>query len=88
MNTHFNKSQIAVPLYYNLLPACGGCCVGDTKRWGAHRSAYGGDSANATQDCYGYDHHGARHPDMAKRSEDAYILTCNVSLEYEKRLAR
>ncbi|KAF6028449.1 CCT6A [Bugula neritina] len=28
--------------------------------------------------------HGARHPDMAKRSEDAYILTCNVSLEYEK----
>lgn len=29
--------------------------------------------------------HGARHPDMAKRTEDAYILTCNVSLEYEKR---
>merc|ERR1712170_306221 len=28
--------------------------------------------------------HGARHPDMAKRVEDAYILTCNVSLEYEK----
>ncbi|KAJ1063887.1 hypothetical protein K5549_009199 [Capra hircus] len=27
--------------------------------------------------------HGARHPDM-KRVEDAYILTCNVSLEYEK----
>lgn len=29
--------------------------------------------------------HGARHPDMAKRSEDCFILTCNVSLEYEKR---
>lgn len=28
--------------------------------------------------------HGARHPDMPKRLEDAYILTCNVSLEYEK----
>uniref|UniRef100_A0A8C6WPY4 Chaperonin containing TCP1, subunit 6A (zeta 1) n=1 Tax=Neogobius melanostomus TaxID=47308 RepID=A0A8C6WPY4_9GOBI len=28
--------------------------------------------------------HGARHPDMKKRVEDAYILTCNVSLEYEK----
>ncbi|ETE72922.1 T-complex protein 1 subunit zeta [Ophiophagus hannah] len=28
--------------------------------------------------------HGARHPDMKKRLEDAYILTCNVSLEYEK----
>merc|ERR1719191_645858 len=28
--------------------------------------------------------HGARHPDMAKRVENAYILTCNVSLEYEK----
>ncbi|KAI9009146.1 chaperonin Cpn60/TCP-1 family [Hyaloraphidium curvatum] len=28
--------------------------------------------------------HGARHPDMAKRVEDAYILTLNVSLEYEK----
>uniref|UniRef100_F7CG77 Chaperonin containing TCP1 subunit 6A n=1 Tax=Equus caballus TaxID=9796 RepID=F7CG77_HORSE len=28
--------------------------------------------------------HGARHPDMRKRVEDAYILTCNVSLEYEK----
>ncbi|KAB0361535.1 hypothetical protein FD754_005691, partial [Muntiacus muntjak] len=27
--------------------------------------------------------HGAWHPDMKKR-EDAYILTCNVSLEYEK----
>ena len=30
--------------------------------------------------------HGARHPDMKKRVEDAYILTCNVSFEYEKRL--
>ena len=29
--------------------------------------------------------HGARHPDMPKRVEDAYILTLNVSLEYEKR---
>lgn len=28
--------------------------------------------------------HGARHPDMKKRSEDVFILTCNVSLEYEK----
>ena len=29
--------------------------------------------------------HGARHPDMKKRVEDAFILTCNVSMEYEKR---
>ncbi|KAK7604812.1 hypothetical protein V9T40_005998 [Parthenolecanium corni] len=28
--------------------------------------------------------HGARHPDMPKRAKNAYILTCNVSLEYEK----
>lgn len=28
--------------------------------------------------------HGARHPDMPKRLNNAYILTCNVSLEYEK----
>ncbi|XP_003391083.2 PREDICTED: T-complex protein 1 subunit zeta, partial [Amphimedon queenslandica] len=28
--------------------------------------------------------HGARHPDMKKRATDAYILTCNVSMEYEK----
>ena len=28
--------------------------------------------------------HGARHPDMAKRSEDCHILSLNVSLEYEK----
>ncbi len=28
--------------------------------------------------------HGARHPDMPKRVENAYILTLNVSLEYEK----
>eukprot|EP01104_Vermistella_antarctica_P015805 TRINITY_DN525_c0_g1_i1.p1 TRINITY_DN525_c0_g1~~TRINITY_DN525_c0_g1_i1.p1 ORF type:complete len:584 (+),score=188.01 TRINITY_DN525_c0_g1_i1:167-1753(+) len=28
--------------------------------------------------------HGTRHPDMAKRSENVFILTCNVSLEYEK----
>ncbi|XP_019673072.1 T-complex protein 1 subunit zeta-2 isoform X1 [Felis catus] len=28
--------------------------------------------------------HGARHPDMKKRVEDAFILSCNVSLEYEK----
>ena len=29
--------------------------------------------------------HGSRHPEMPKRVENAYILTCNVSLEYEKR---
>lgn len=29
--------------------------------------------------------HGSRHPDMPKKLENAYILTCNVSLEYEKR---
>ncbi|KAF8633291.1 hypothetical protein AX17_004466 [Amanita inopinata Kibby_2008] len=28
--------------------------------------------------------HGARHPDMPKRVENAYVLTLNVSLEYEK----
>lgn len=28
--------------------------------------------------------HGTRHPDMPKRLENSYILTCNVSLEYEK----
>ena len=28
--------------------------------------------------------HGARHPDMPKRLEDCFILTLNVSLEYEK----
>uniref|UniRef100_A0A8P0PKZ8 Chaperonin containing TCP1 subunit 6B n=1 Tax=Canis lupus familiaris TaxID=9615 RepID=A0A8P0PKZ8_CANLF len=28
--------------------------------------------------------HGTRHPDMKKQVEDAFILTCNVSLEYEK----
>eukprot|EP00455_Lapot_gusevi_P024654 TRINITY_DN2571_c0_g1_i1.p1 TRINITY_DN2571_c0_g1~~TRINITY_DN2571_c0_g1_i1.p1 ORF type:complete len:534 (+),score=231.43 TRINITY_DN2571_c0_g1_i1:91-1692(+) len=28
--------------------------------------------------------HGARHPDMAKRSENCFIMTLNVSLEYEK----
>lgn len=28
--------------------------------------------------------HGARHPDMAKRVDNAFILTLNVSLEYEK----
>ena len=28
--------------------------------------------------------HGARHPDMPKSVEDAFILTLNVSLEYEK----
>jgi T-complex protein 1 subunit zeta len=31
--------------------------------------------------------HGARHPDMKKSVTDAFILTCNVSLEYEKRSA-
>ncbi|KAJ3194634.1 T-complex protein 1 subunit zeta [Irineochytrium annulatum] len=28
--------------------------------------------------------HGARHPDMPKKVEDAFVLTLNVSLEYEK----
>ncbi len=28
--------------------------------------------------------HGSRHPDMPKRLEKCFILTCNVSLEYEK----
>lgn len=28
--------------------------------------------------------HGARHPDMKKLVKNAYILTMNVSLEYEK----
>ena len=28
--------------------------------------------------------HGGRHPDMPKSLENAYILTCNVSLEFEK----
>lgn len=28
--------------------------------------------------------HGGRHPDMPKYLENCYILTCNVSLEYEK----
>lgn len=28
--------------------------------------------------------HGARHPDMPKHVKDAYILTANISLEYEK----
>jgi len=28
--------------------------------------------------------HGSRHPDMPKKLENCHILTCNVSLEYEK----
>eukprot|EP01004_Peranema_trichophorum_P002798 NODE_1829_length_1788_cov_111.735135_g1537_i1.p1 GENE.NODE_1829_length_1788_cov_111.735135_g1537_i1~~NODE_1829_length_1788_cov_111.735135_g1537_i1.p1 ORF type:complete len:546 (+),score=108.52 NODE_1829_length_1788_cov_111.735135_g1537_i1:59-1696(+) len=28
--------------------------------------------------------HGTRHPDMPKRLDNCFILTCNVSLEYEK----
>lgn len=28
--------------------------------------------------------HGGRHPDMPKQMENCYILTCNVSLEFEK----
>eukprot|EP00227_Mantoniella_beaufortii_P011673 CAMPEP_0197577326 /NCGR_PEP_ID=MMETSP1326-20131121/1996_1 /TAXON_ID=1155430 /ORGANISM="Genus nov. species nov., Strain RCC2288" /LENGTH=537 /DNA_ID=CAMNT_0043140381 /DNA_START=18 /DNA_END=1631 /DNA_ORIENTATION=+ len=28
--------------------------------------------------------HGSRHPDMKKHVDDAFILTCNISLEYEK----
>ena len=28
--------------------------------------------------------HGARHPDMPKSMKNCYVLTCNVSMEYEK----
>jgi T-complex protein 1 subunit zeta len=28
--------------------------------------------------------HGARHPDMPKRLENCYVLTCNIGMEYEK----
>jgi len=28
--------------------------------------------------------HGGRHPDMPKRLENCFILTCNISLEFEK----
>lgn len=28
--------------------------------------------------------HGSRHPDMPKKLDNCFILTCNVSLEYEK----
>jgi T-complex protein 1 subunit zeta len=28
--------------------------------------------------------HGARHPDMKKRAENAFLLICNVSLEFDK----
>lgn len=28
--------------------------------------------------------HGGRHPDMPKKLKNCYILTCNISLEYEK----
>jgi hypothetical protein len=28
--------------------------------------------------------HGSRHPDMPKHLENCFILTCNLSLEYEK----
>ena len=28
--------------------------------------------------------HGSRHPDMKKHVKNAFILACNVSLEYEK----
>ena len=28
--------------------------------------------------------HGGRHPEMPRRIEQAYVLTCNVSMEYEK----
>jgi T-complex protein 1 subunit zeta len=28
--------------------------------------------------------HGSRHPDMPKRLENCFILSCNISLEYEK----
>jgi len=32
--------------------------------------------------------HGARHPDMPKRLENVFVLTLNVSLEYEKTYVR
>jgi hypothetical protein len=32
--------------------------------------------------------HGARHPDMPKSVKNAYVLTMNVSLEYEKTCVR
>ncbi|TQD78557.1 hypothetical protein C1H46_035881 [Malus baccata] len=32
--------------------------------------------------------HGSRHPDMKRRAENCYILTSNVSLEYDKRRAK
>ena len=32
--------------------------------------------------------HGSRHPDMKRRAENCHILTCNVSLEYEKRCVK
>lgn len=28
--------------------------------------------------------HGSRHPDMPKRVENAFVLSCNISFEYEK----
>ena len=28
--------------------------------------------------------HGSRHPDMPKRLANCFVLTCNISLEYEK----
>jgi T-complex protein 1 subunit zeta len=28
--------------------------------------------------------HGTRHPDMKRHNKDCFVLTCNVSLEYEK----
>ena len=28
--------------------------------------------------------HGSRHPDMPKHMNNCHILTCNISLEYEK----
>lgn len=28
--------------------------------------------------------HGGRHPDMPKGVRNAFVLTCNVSMEYEK----
>ncbi len=29
--------------------------------------------------------HGTRHPDMPRRLTNCFVMTCNVSLEYEKR---
>ncbi|BBH00113.1 TCP-1/cpn60 chaperonin family protein [Prunus dulcis] len=46
-----------------------------------------GDYAHATQVEGLVLDHGSRHPDMKRWAENCYILTSNVSLEYEKRMS-